>query len=155
VTDFYVLRFKENKWEVARFNGNDYPTNKDSIEPSSYYPSPELAIARLMQLIHITDAVAPQSHPEVCEIGNIDFISLSSEGVSHSQKQFPLDNSRLKPMQPQPFIKKIISFFLSAFTSKQITVLVDVDGLLRKEKVFSPIKFSQLDEMFGQGNWKL
>ena len=42
------------------------------VAPQSDYFSKEEAAARLLQLLGIEEAVMPQAHPEICEIGSID-----------------------------------------------------------------------------------
>ena len=44
----------------------------DGIAPTSNYPTPETAAARVLQLLRIKDSVAPQDHPEICGLSDID-----------------------------------------------------------------------------------
>ena len=60
-------------------------------------------------------------------------------------------------MKPQTILEKILNFFSNLFGLRPATMFVSVKtetGWERKT-VVSPITFSELDERFGEGNWKL
>jgi hypothetical protein len=58
-------------------------------------------------------------------------------------------------MESQSILSKIILFFLSPFNSKTLFINVKEDNEWRRKAVLGPISFSQLDELFGEGCWKL
>jgi hypothetical protein len=53
-------------------------------------------------------------------------------------------------------MQKLINFFRS-FSAKPRTQLIYVkdEGIWLKQLVSNPVSFSELDEMFGEGNWRL
>jgi hypothetical protein len=49
----------------------------------------------------------------------------------------------------------LIGVLLLPFTDKKQTITALIDGEWQQCKVSNPITFSELDEKFGEGNWKL
>ena len=53
------------------------------------------------------------------------------------------------------WFQRLIERILDLLPSKTMTVWVKEDGVKIQKKVKNPIAFSELDEMFGEGNWSL
>lgn len=60
----FMLVEGDDVWQVHHWT-------PDSVSPVSEYETPREAASRLLQLLHI-GPVAPQTHPEVACIGEVD-----------------------------------------------------------------------------------
>ena len=68
-------RLRETRrWLIAEINGGFevHEWTHDGVAPWSFYPVPEAAAARLLQLMGIKHAIVPQSYPEEVCIGHIE-----------------------------------------------------------------------------------